>query len=83
MNCDLIKIGTSKGIRIPAILLKEMGNPHSFEIRFDKERLILIPNKKRAREDWSIAFQRMAKNNDDELIIDDRIDLDLNYLDEL
>jgi len=44
MTCDIIKIGTSKGIRLPAVLLKELDNPTSFEIKFDAKKLVLIPD---------------------------------------
>lgn len=84
MRCELIKIGTSKGIRIPAILLKEMGNPNSFEIEFNKDKLVLVPQRhKKSRAGWAKAFQKMASNNDDKLVIDDAIDIDLDYLDEV
>ena len=43
MKCDLVKIGTSKCIRIPAIILKELGNPDSFNVEFDETKLVLIP----------------------------------------
>ena len=84
MKCDLVKIGTSKGIRIPAIILKELGNPDSFSVEFDETKLVLIPQTSiKSRLGWEEAFQRMANTNDDELVIDDAIDIDLDYLDDL
>jgi antitoxin MazE len=78
MTCDIIKIGTSKGIRLPAVLLKELDNPTSFEIKFDAKKVILIPKERaKPREKWTKAFSKMSKNGDDKLIIDDSIDLDL------
>ena len=78
MTCDIIKIGTSKGIRLPAVLLKELDNPTSFEIKFDAKKLVLIPKEKaKPRDAWSEAFSKMSTNGDDKLIIDDSIDLDL------
>ncbi len=84
MTCDIIKIGTSKGIRIPSILLKKFNNPTSFEIEFDANKIVLIPKKrKNPREGWSEAFEKMANSGDDELLIDDEIDIDLETVDEV
>ncbi len=78
MTCDIIKIGTSKGIRLPSVLLKELDNPTSFEIIFDAKKLVLIPkNKEKPRERWAEAFREMSENGEDKLLIDDGIDLDL------
>jgi len=84
MICDIIKIGTSKGIRIPAILLKELDNPTSFEIEFDAKKIVLIPKEKKSpREGWAEAFEKMAEIGADELLIDDGIDIDLEVIDEV
>jgi antitoxin MazE len=78
MTCDIIKIGTSKGIRLPAVLLKELNNPSSFEIKFDAKKIILIPKEKsKPRVGWEKSFRDMSKDGDDKLLIDDSIDLDL------
>lgn len=78
MRCNIIKIGTSKGIRIPASILKDFDNPDSFEMEYNKDRVILIPQKKNSRQGWDKAFEKMAQNNDDDLVVDDAIDLDVN-----
>jgi len=77
MRCNIIKIGTSKGIRIPASILKEFDNPDSFEMQYSQNKVILIPQKQNSRNGWNDAFKKMAQNNDDDLVIDDAIDLDL------
>ncbi len=84
MVCNLIKIGTSKGIRIPSTLLKELNNPDSFEIKFDAKKIVLIPKQKKyPREGWSEAFFKMSESGDDKLIIDDSVDIDLDSVDEV
>ena len=77
MTCDVIKIGTSKGIRLPSFVLKELKNPDSFELSFSEDRLILIPKKLHKRKGWDEAFKAMSKEGDDKMLIDDSIDLDL------
>ncbi|MBN2722161.1 MAG: hypothetical protein JXQ77_05030 [Campylobacterales bacterium] len=78
MQCNLIKIGTSKGIRIPANILKEIDEPSSFEMILQNGQLILKPiSSKHNRKNWGKAFKAMHKNKDDELLIDDSLDLDM------
>lgn len=84
MTCDIIKIGASKGITIPAILLKELDNPISFKIEFDAKKIVLIPKeKKNPREGWAEAFEKMAEMGEDKLLIDDGIDIDLEIISEV
>ena len=79
MICDVIKIGTSRGIRLPATLLKEFNNPDSFEIEIKGGTLTLVPKrKKRARVGWDKRFKEMHSSGDDKLIIDDALDIDID-----
>lgn len=77
MTCELIKIGTSKGVRLPANLLKQMDTPDSFELEFKDNRLLLTPQKREPRKNWSKSFSKMTENSDDKLLIDDGLDIDL------
>lgn len=84
MTCNLIKIGTSKGIRIPATLLKALDNPESFELEYNETKIVLIPEeKKEPRKGWEKAFKEAAKHGEDELLIHDGIDIDLEVIDEI
>ena len=77
MKCNVIAIGTSKGVLIPSHILKELGNPNGFEIVLSKKTLTLTPQKtKNPRENWDKQFAQMAKNGDDKLLLDDNLDLD-------
>jgi len=67
MKTKVIKIGNSKGVRIPRHILEESGLKNEIEIEVNDNKIILKPTKK-AREDWDIAFKGMAKNNDDILL---------------
>jgi antitoxin MazE len=74
MNIKLIKIGNSRGIRIPHTILQQVKIKDELEMEVLDERLILKPVKK-VRKGWDIAFMKMHQQKDDNLIIDDRIDL--------
>ena len=67
MKTKVIKIGNSKGVRIPRHILEESGLKNEVEIEVRDKKIILKPTTK-PREDWDIAFQEMAKNNDDILL---------------
>jgi antitoxin MazE len=77
MEAVLAKIGTSRGIRIPAPLLKELGQPEAFDLQLQNGKLILSPLHKKPREGWDGAFAQMAVQGDDALLIDDALDADL------
>lgn len=71
MQVSLIDIGTSKGIRIPASILKEMDTPLLFELHIEDGRIILDTIEE-PRKGWDKKFQQ----EDDALLIDDALDMD-------
>ena len=76
MQVSLIDIGTSRGIRIPATILKEFDRPDAFDLKVEDHRIVLDVVKN-PRNGWDDKF----KNATEELLIDD--DLDLEQWDEL
>lgn len=67
MKTKVIRIGNSKGIRIPQQILAQSGLESEVEIEVKDKRIILKPTSK-ARENWEFAFQRMSENKDDILL---------------
>lgn len=67
MKTKVIRIGNSKGIRIPQQILIQSGLENEVEIEVKDKRIILKPTSK-ARENWESAFQRMSENKDDILL---------------
>lgn len=76
MQVSLVDIGTSKGIRIPSIILKEFNNPHYFDLKVENHKIVLDEIKD-TRDGWKNKFKN-SKNN---LLIDDS--LDIGKIDEL
>lgn len=74
MILDVVKIGNSKGIRIPKNILEECGIDKQVDLVLKDHSLYIKPVN--PRKGWDEAFKKMAANNDDELLIDDSIDLD-------
>jgi antitoxin MazE len=63
----LVKIGNSQGIRIPKVLLDQIGLTKDLEMEIQGDQLILRAAR-RPREGWSEQFREMAANNDDVLL---------------
>ncbi len=71
MRVSLIRIGTSKGVRIPASVLKEIEMPQSFELTIEGKRIILD-----AVEEPRKGWERYFKEQSEPLLIDDGLDAD-------
>ena len=67
MITKVIKIGNSRGIRIPKSIIDQSGlkNEVELEVKDDK---IIIKAVSKMRENWDSAFQKMSQNNDDILL---------------
>ena len=70
MEVKLIKIGSSKGIRLKKSIIERYGIKDKAEILLEKDRIILKPVKN-PRQGWDEAFKKMRENGDDNLLIDD------------
>lgn len=77
MEVAIVSIGNSKGIRIPKAILEQCHIKQEVNLETKGESIIIKPLKREPRKDWEKAFQKMHENKDDELLIGDRIDLDM------
>ncbi len=75
MKMDIIKIGNSKGIRLPQAVLKQCGIDSKVELEV-KDNYIILKPVKNPRQGWAASFKLMRKNNDDVLLISEEIDHD-------
>lgn len=75
MQTEIVRIGNSKGVRIPAYILKECNIKDRIELEVRDGKIIITPVD-RPREGWSEKFKKMHKNDDDKCIIDDNIGLE-------
>lgn len=73
MQIDIIKIGNSKGIRLPLAVLRQCGIDTKVELEI-KDNCIIIKPVITPRQGWAEAFELMHKNNDDDLITSEEID---------
>ncbi len=70
MQVSLINIGTSRGIRIPSVILKEFNDLDTFDLKVEDNRIILDVIKN-PRAGWVNKF----KNSKNDLLIDDVLDI--------
>ena len=68
MKARIIKIGNSKGVRIPKLLIEETGLGEEVEIQVEDNRIIIAPAPRRPRSGWASTFQKMAQAGDDALL---------------
>ena len=70
MNVSIIRVGNSKGIRLPKALLDQYGNPEEMELEAKKDALIIRPLRRRPkpRKGWDEACREMARAGDDRLL---------------
>jgi len=76
MQTDIVKIGNSKGVRLPAAVLKQCGIGTKVEMEIRHNHIILKPVRT-PRNGWAAAFQRMSRYSDDQLLVPDEIDTHL------
>ena len=72
MITKVVKIGNSRGIRIPKSFIDQSGikNEVELEVKYDR---IIIKSLSEVRKNWEAAFQKMSDNNDDILLDQDSL----------
>jgi antitoxin MazE len=65
MRSKLVRMGNSRGVRLPKPILEASGLTDDIEIEVEKGRIVLLPAKKKPREGWAEDARRMAANGDD------------------
>ena len=67
MKARIIRIGNSRGVRIPKALLAQSGIEGEVEIEAMRGRLVVRPAR-RPREGWEDDFRRLAAAGEDALL---------------
>ena len=72
LKTRIIRIGNSQGIRIPKMLLQQLGFTDEVELEAQNDQLIVRPIRT-PRQGWDAAFQQMAASADDQLMDDELV----------
>ena len=67
VRARVVRIGNSRGVRIPKVWLKQLALGEEVEMAVRKDTLVLRRPKQR-RLGWADAFRAMAENKDDRLL---------------
>jgi antitoxin MazE len=67
VKARIVKIGNSQGIRIPKILLEQVGFGTEVEVEARGHELV-VRSSHQVRSGWEDAFQLMAERGDDQLL---------------
>ena len=73
MLVDVVKIGNSKGIRLPAVVLRECGISEQVQLEVADGRIVLYPVAK-PREGWEKAFRATQESDADELMMPETLE---------
>jgi antitoxin MazE len=69
MKVELVRIGNSRGIRIPKPVLEQCGFEGTVELRVENRKLVITPSRL-PRDGWEEAFRAAGLSADDELLLD-------------
>ena len=69
MRTVLVRIGNSRGIRIPKPIIEQCGFGEKVELRVENHRLIVSPQRS-PRQDWEEMFRAAGSSAADELLLD-------------
>ncbi|MCK4797829.1 MAG: AbrB/MazE/SpoVT family DNA-binding domain-containing protein [Spirochaetes bacterium] len=78
MVINIVKIGNSKGIRLPKTILEQCNINNKVDLEIEGKKIVIKPIIKNPRQNWDKHFQNMHNNNEDNLIIDDTVDLNMD-----
>ena len=69
MKVELIRVGNSRGIRIPKPIIEQCGFEDTVELRVENDHLVIAPARL-PREGWEEAFRAAGSSTHDELLLD-------------
>lgn len=67
MKATLVRIGNSRGIRLPKPVIEQCGFENQVEMEVHHHELV-IRSASKPREGWASAFARMSECGDDEIL---------------
>lgn len=67
MKAKLVRIGNSRGVRIPSAIIEQCGFGDQVELTVEGKTLVIAPTR-RPREGWEESFKAMAEAGDDAML---------------
>jgi len=69
VKTELVRIGNSRGIRIPKPLIEQCGLESTVELSVENDRLVISPGR-RLRQGWTEAFRNARSAEADDLLLE-------------
>ena len=69
MRTELVRIGNSRGIRIPKPIIEQCGFAEKVDLRVENHRLIVSPQRA-PRQGWEETFRAVGPSAEDELLLE-------------
>lgn len=69
MKAELVRIGNSRGIRIPKPVIEQCRLGKTVDLRVENECLV-ISSERQPRAGWNEAFKAAGSGKDDELLLE-------------
>ena len=69
MRTELIRIGNSRGVRIPKPVIEQCGLGQRVQLRVENHRLVISPERS-PRQGWEAAFRAAGSACQDELLLE-------------
>lgn len=77
MEANIIRIGNSKGLRLPKSVISKYHITDKVEMVLEADQIIIRPIPAQPRNGWNEAFAKLQANGGDELLIPDAFDDEL------
>ncbi|MBI3097811.1 MAG: AbrB/MazE/SpoVT family DNA-binding domain-containing protein [Planctomycetes bacterium] len=68
MKANLVRVGNSRGIRIPKTILDQCGLEGTVELQVRRNGLLIRAVRRKPRSGWAEAFRKMTRRGDDALL---------------
>ncbi len=68
MRMKLVRIGNSRGIRLPKAMIHRYGLDEGVELEMRNDHIIVRAARRKPRQGWDEAFARMHAAGDDRLL---------------
>ena len=71
MNINVVRIGNSRGIRLPRKILDQCHIEDKLDLNVKGDKIVLTPVRKKPRDGWEEYAIKMHESEDDALMIPD------------
>ena len=69
MKTELVRIGNSRGVRIPKTIIEQCGLGKTVELRVEDNRIVIAPERQ-PRQTWRDSFRLAGSSGHDELLLE-------------